>query len=235
MKRFEAPFTNLSHEDRLNGLCLQAIDIAESVDLQQGINDFMMVAADKPSFTAEGHTFNSRRISTLGSRGTLLSVYMQQPPHRTLPFEQSYVLLSATTQNPIVEAWATTLVPQEYGSKTTELVIGELEEESHLSSIDLALSQEQMEEEALRDRLWREREWQGFPRVRFGGDAWQYEQDGAAETLNDLAWVSDRVRLAIRRGFGEAAFKRFDPDTYFTPEAHQSVDGTGQKEEKMVA
>ena len=229
MKRFEVPFTNPSHADRLNGLCLDAIDIAESAALQRSINDFMLVAVDDPVFESEGHTFNYRRTQLMGSRGILLSVYMQQAPFKTRSIEQSHVIRTASLDNPEVTTWATTLVPKRYQERETELVIGEFEEESSMPLMDLGMSPEELEEEALRNHLFQEREWRDLPRVRFGGDAWQYEENRTIEPLTDLNWVVDRVKLAITRKFGKAAFPRFDP------EYRKVVEATGQKEEKMVA
>src|SRR6478672_10318716 len=116
MSGLETFFTNSADKNRVQGLERRDIAIAQSAALQQAIHDFMVVAADKPTFTAEGHEFNHRRVSLLGSYGTMISVYMQQSAEPTRSTEQSHVLLTATLDNPIVTAWSTTLLPQSYGS-----------------------------------------------------------------------------------------------------------------------
>ncbi|MES2876126.1 MAG: hypothetical protein V4678_01520 [Patescibacteria group bacterium] len=229
MSRFETPIKNPSHLNRLNGLSLQAIDIAENPSWQRNINDFMTVAADAKSVTAGGHEFNHRRISALGSLGTLVSVYLQQSPNRSLAIEHAHVAMMASLEDPIVNAWSTTSLPSEYGASNTEIVIGELGDDNHLKSVDLSLTPAELEEENLRELIELERDWQNFPRIRFGRDAWQLQEGGATETLSDLAWVKDRVRLAITRGFGKAVVQRFDPE-YYESQRH-----SGQKDEKVVA
>jgi hypothetical protein len=232
MNRLEASFTNPSHRRRVSGLDLQVIDIAESAALQRSIHDFMLVAVDPLEYVADGHTFNHRRISALGSRGTLLSVYMQQSPHATRAVEYSHVALTANVSDPIVEAWSTTLTPQEYGSQTTELVIGEQDNPDIFTALDLGMSPDELDEQRFQDQLADARDWQELPRIRFGNGPWHYEQNGAIETLTDLRWIEGRVRLAIARNFGKAVFRRFDPEMYLSPNTGAD---TGQVEQKVVA
>ena len=232
MNGLETFFTNPSDKQRVSGLTRRDIDIAESAALQRSIHDFMLVASDNPEHTAGGHRFNHKCVSALGGRGTLLSVYMQQNSQPSLSLEHSHVVLMAGLENPIVEAWSTTALPQAYGERTTELVIGEWEDGVP------AADGMPLDQEDFKNRLADARDWDELPRVRFGGGVWEMEKDNHFEKFRELSWVENRVRLAIYRGFGKAVCKRFDPDAYASinvPPVNEQVDDPGQNVQKMVA
>ncbi len=249
MKRFERPISNPMLESQLRDLSPRVIEIAEDPLLQGRIHDFMLGAVDTPAFTADGHVFNYQRIAVMG-KGTLLSVY-DQSGCKTLPIYEDQVAITSSfgDEEIVIDPWYTLRVPKPYGDQSNELVLGVPDNFDDIDTDFPGMSEYERYAEELKQQVMLEREWQALPRVFWGGkELWRIERDGDCELLTDLRQMNDKVRLAISKGIGSAAFERFDPtiplikkpvEKLNAPVGYldipQPQEDTGQKQQKMVA